>query len=105
VIVLVASSINSHCCCSLNDVPLFHRSQDLIQLQEVLRKCGEQQRHIARQKQRLENLKDQMEAQHARQVRLTRPSRVAPTLEVTQGQILSQSPTDATRFWWHLYGS
>jgi len=28
-----------------------------------------------------------------------------PTLEATQGQILSQSPTDATRFWWHLYGS
>jgi len=28
-----------------------------------------------------------------------------PALEVTQGQILSQSPTDATRFWWHLYGS
>ena len=27
------------------------------------------------------------------------------TLEVTQGQILSQSPTDATRFWWYLYGS
>ena len=27
------------------------------------------------------------------------------TLEVTQGQILTQSPTDATRFWWHLYGS
>ena len=27
------------------------------------------------------------------------------TLEVTQGQILSQSLTDATRFWWHLYGS
>ena len=27
------------------------------------------------------------------------------TLKVTQGQILSQSPTDATRFWWHLYGS
>ena len=26
-------------------------------------------------------------------------------LEATQGQILSQSPTDATRFWWHLYGS
>jgi len=23
-------------------------------------------------------------------------------LEVTQGQILSQSPTDATRFWWEL---
>ena len=22
-----------------------------------------------------------------------------PTLEATQGQILSQSPTDATRFW------
>jgi len=28
-----------------------------------------------------------------------------PTLEVTQGQILSQYPTYATRFWWHLYGS
>ena len=28
-----------------------------------------------------------------------------PTLEATQGQILSQSPTDATRFWWRLYGS
>jgi len=27
------------------------------------------------------------------------------TLEATQGQILSQSHTDATRFWWHLYGS
>ena len=27
------------------------------------------------------------------------------TLEATQGQILSQSPTDATQFWWHLYGS
>ena len=27
------------------------------------------------------------------------------TQEATQGQILSQSPTDATRFWWHLYGS
>ena len=27
------------------------------------------------------------------------------TLEATQGQILIQSPTDATRFWWHLYGS
>ena len=25
-----------------------------------------------------------------------------PTLETTQGQILSQSPTDATRCWWHL---
>ena len=27
------------------------------------------------------------------------------TLDVPQGQILSQYPTDATRFWWHLYGS
>ena len=27
------------------------------------------------------------------------------TLEVTQGEILSQSPTDATRFWRHLCGS
>jgi hypothetical protein len=27
------------------------------------------------------------------------------TQEVTQGQIFSQSPTDATRLWWHLYGS
>ena len=26
------------------------------------------------------------------------------TLEVTQGQISIQSPTDATRFWWHLSG-
>ena len=26
------------------------------------------------------------------------------TLEVTQGQILSQSPTYATQRWWHLYG-
>ena len=28
-----------------------------------------------------------------------------PTLEATQGQILSQSPTNSTRFWWHLYGN
>jgi len=28
-----------------------------------------------------------------------------PTLEVTQGQILSQSPTDAASSRWHLYGS
>ena len=28
-----------------------------------------------------------------------------PTLEAAQGQILSQSPTDATRFWWHFFGS
>jgi len=28
-----------------------------------------------------------------------------PTLEATQGQILSQSPTDATSSRWHLYGS
>jgi len=27
------------------------------------------------------------------------------TLQATQEQILSQYPTDATRFWWHLYGS
>ena len=26
-------------------------------------------------------------------------------VESTQGQILSQSPTDTTRFWWHLNGS
>jgi len=31
--------------------------------------------------------------------------RFAAALEATQGQILSQFPTDATRFWWHLYGS
>ena len=31
--------------------------------------------------------------------------RVLSALEATQGQILSQSPTDATRFWWHLYVS
>ena len=29
----------------------------------------------------------------------------APTLESTQGQITSKSPTDATRFWWHWYWS
>ena len=28
-----------------------------------------------------------------------------PTLEATQGQIISQSPTYVTRFWWHLYVS
>jgi len=32
-------------------------------------------------------------------------SGLGSTLETTQGQILSQSPTYATRFWWHLYGS
>jgi len=32
--------------------------------------------------------------------------KLAPaTLEATQGQILSQSSTYATRFWWHLHGS
>jgi hypothetical protein len=31
--------------------------------------------------------------------------RVAAEGMGTQGQILGQSPTDATRFWWHLYGS
>ena len=34
-----------------------------------------------------------------------RPCTRRSTLEVSHGQILSQSPTDATRFWWHLYGS
>jgi len=29
----------------------------------------------------------------------------SPTDATRIGQILSQSPTDATRFWWHLYGS
>ena len=33
------------------------------------------------------------------------PLQARPPLEATQGQTLSQSPTDATRFWWHLYGS
>ena len=28
---------------------------------------------------------------------------LSSTLEVTQGQILSQSPTDTSRFWWHVY--
>ena len=32
-------------------------------------------------------------------------SSLAPTLVVTQGPILSQSPTGVTRFWWHFYGS
>ena len=30
---------------------------------------------------------------------------IVSTLEATQGQILSQSPTDATSGRWHLYGS
>jgi len=34
-----------------------------------------------------------------------RETRSTAALEATQGQILSQSPTDATRLWWHLYGS
>ena len=33
------------------------------------------------------------------------PPELGAALEATQGKILSQSPTDATRFWWHLYGS
>jgi len=34
------------------------------------------------------------------------PSSVSvSTLEATQRQILRQSPTAATRFWWHLHGS
>ena len=31
--------------------------------------------------------------------------RLGTSLEATQGQILRQSPTDATRFWWHVCGS
>ena len=34
----------------------------------------------------------------------TDPGVFTAALEATQGQILNQSPTDATRFWWHLYG-
>ena len=29
----------------------------------------------------------------------------ATTLDVTQGQILSQPPVDSVRFWWQWYGS
>ena len=36
---------------------------------------------------------------------LTVPAAVNFLVDPTQGQIKSQSPTDATRFWWHLYGS
>jgi len=32
-----------------------------------------------------------------------RPSTSHPTLEATQGQILRQYPTDATRSWWRLH--
>ena len=39
------------------------------------------------------------------QVRANAPPSPNATLEATQKQILSPSPTDATRFWWHLYGS
>ena len=51
------------------------------------------------------------ESEEEEEVQLWGVARASPfilsisTLEVTQGQILSQSPTDATRFWWHLYGS
>ena len=38
------------------------------------------------------------------QVRPIRGPALTTTLEVTQRQILSQYPTHATRFWWHLYG-
>jgi hypothetical protein len=31
--------------------------------------------------------------------------RIIALFKATQGQVLSQSPTDATRFWWYLYGS
>ena len=41
----------------------------------------------------------QRPCEHARLLRLH------PALEVTQGQIPGQSPTDTTRFWWHLYRS
>ena len=33
----------------------------------------------------------------------TRPPNPHATLEATQGQTLSQSPTDATRFWWGVW--
>ena len=42
---------------------------------------------------------------YAQQVATLHSAPPPATLEATQGQILSQSPTDATRFWWHLYGS
>jgi hypothetical protein len=28
-----------------------------------------------------------------------------PTLEITQGQVLNESPTDITQFWCYLYGN
>ena len=45
--------------------------------------------------------REQLRHEIRRRRQVTRPS----TLEVTQGQILSQYPTDATRFRWHLNGS
>ena len=33
------------------------------------------------------------------------PKELCSTLELTQGQIVRQSPTDATSSRWHLYGS
>ena len=36
---------------------------------------------------------------------LTARSSSSAAPKVTQGSTLSQSPTDATRSWWHLYGS
>ena len=35
---------------------------------------------------------------------LSADDRGRTTLKVTQGQILSRSPTHVTRFWWYLMG-
>ncbi|KAJ1471980.1 hypothetical protein T484DRAFT_1842054 [Baffinella frigidus] len=50
-------------------VSLVRRSQGMTEAQDVLRKSGEQKRHIKEQKQRFVNLRAQVEAQRARQGR------------------------------------
>lgn len=54
-------------------VSLVRRSQGMTEAQDVLRKSGEQKRHIKEQKQRFVNLRAQVEAQRARQVHLANP--------------------------------
>ena len=72
----------------LTGFPLFHRTQGLVQVQDLLRMRGEKQRHIAKHKQCLENLEKQVEAQRAR---LERPSRAAPRSCQCVGPALEQT--------------
>ena len=62
-------------------------------MQDVLRKCGEQQRHFAKQKQRLENLTEQVEAQRARQVRHPSQQNLA-RVACLEARIAATPPSD-----------